>query len=339
MTSPQTGVGLRRIGDYLACSQPDIEWALSVQALESASGNVKRLGEILLARERLAQEDLLEALEAQRADRLRLCSLTADLSPEELARIGKEVEEIGLEPGEILFHEGQRGDGAYVVLAGRLLLSSSTHRHPAGVFLPGDVLGEAEYFTDGTRRCSVYATEPSVLLKVRYDLLPKRMRCCEESLSFELPAEGTPEELAAAIARRACEVLEADRAYVFVREPETGDLIGRAGEEPLRVMAGTDVVGWVALKREIVNLQEAYLDPRFDAYIDVMTGYWTRNLLAAPVLGDRDDVVGVIEVVNKRTGHFEADDEALLHALAHQCAQGVQRLVAKVGGVGSPPPQ
>ncbi len=320
MTSPETRVGLRPIGDYLSCSHADIEWALSVQAIESASGNVKRLGEILVAREHLDQEDLLAALESQRTDRLRLCSLTADLNWEELVRLGKKTEEMELEPGQILFHEAQRGDSVYVVLAGRLLKSSSVEQSelPTGVVVPGDVLGEDEFYTDGTRRCSVYATEPSVLLKIRYELLPRGTR--EKPSSFALPPGGSPEEVAAGIARKACEVLDADRAYVFVRDLASGDLIGRSGEEPIRVKAGTDVAGWVALKRETVNLQEAYLDPRFDTSIDVVTGYWTRSLLAAPVFGSGGDVVGVVEVVNKRTGRFDADDEALLHAFAHQCS-------------------
>ncbi len=317
MSLPEMNPGLRRIGEYLACPPPDIEWALSVQAMESASGNLKRLGEILIGREQITQEILVAALETQLIDRLRLSSLLADLSADKLSRIGERTAQITLEPGEALFQEGYRGDSAYVILSGRLMLSKSSGQteHAAGVVIPGDVLGEGEYFTDGTRVCSAYATEYSVLLKIPYSQIPRSELPCGKNLFPRSPAH---------IVRRACAVLRADRAYLFMRDPETEDMVERANEgEPafgFRIMAGTDIIGWVALKREIVNLREAYLDPRFDPSMDIKTDYWTRTLLAAPIANGHGEVLGVLEVVNKRTGWFDADDEAVLHAFARQCA-------------------
>jgi adenylate cyclase len=85
-------------------------------------------------------------------------------------------------------------------------------------------------------------------------------------------------------------------------------------------MAGTNIAGWVALKRSTVNLREAYLDLRFDPFIDIQTGYWTRTLLAAPIIGEQDEVLGVLEAVNKQEGWFDSNDEVLLLAIAKQCA-------------------
>lgn len=313
---------LRMIGEYLPCSSSEIEWALSIQRLESASGNAKLLGEILVERECLEREALAEALESQRIDRVRLLPLLADLHREELARIGGKADLITLEPGETLYTEGQRGNSAYVMLSGRMLLSRSARQteHPAGVILPGDVLGETEFFTDGTRRHSAYAMESSVLLKIRYDMIPKHLiRSLREAPLY------SPDH----IVRRAREVLRADRAYFFLRNPETGELVIQVGEgDPaagFKVVAGTDIVGWVALTREIVNLQEAYLESRFDPALDIRTDYWTRTLLAGPILDSHGDVIGVLEVLNKRGGSFDADDEALLHAFTHQYAPALAR--------------
>lgn len=317
MPYPQTSSKLRRIGEYLPCPPSNISWALSIQSMESASGNAKPLGEILVERELVGREILEDALELQRIDQLRMLSVLADMSQEELAWIGQGTDLVRLENGETLLREGQRGNSAYVLLSGRMLLSHSADRteHPAGVVLPGEVLGEDDYFTDGTRRCSAYAIESSVLLKIPYDLLPRHAdRNLKPVLLYSV----------AHIVRRACEVLRADRAYYFVRNPKTGELTARAGEAEaacgFKVMAGTDIAGWVALTRKSVNLQEAYLDPRFDPAMDVLTGYWTRTLLAVPVLDSRGEVLGVLAAVNKQAGQFDADDEALLHALAHQYA-------------------
>jgi hypothetical protein len=322
MATPDNYPLLRRIGEYLKCPQKDIDWALSVQSMEFASGNAKPLGEILVERECVAQEILARALETQRIDRLRRCSLLSDLSWEELDWIGEQTDQIWLKPGETLFKEGQRGDSAYVMLSGRLLLSQSAgdSEHPAGVVFPGDAVGEVEFIGDGTRRYTAYATELSVLLKIRYDLIPRRAGRNLRSVPLHSPDD---------FVGRVREVLRADRAYFFLRDPETGELTVQTDEEDaafgFKVMAGTDIVGWVALKREVVNLPEAYLDPRFDPAMDIEMDYWTRTLLAVPVLDSGDEVLGVVEVLNKRAGGFDADDEALLHALAHQYAPSLSR--------------
>jgi hypothetical protein len=317
MASADKFSALRKIGEYLNCPQSDLEWALSVQSMEFAAGNAKPLGEILVERECVAQENLTQALETQRIDRLRRCSLLSDLSWEELNWIGEQTDQIWLKPGEALFREGQRGNSAYVMLSGRLLLSRSAggSEHPAGVVFPGDAIGESEFIGDGTRRYTAYATELSVLLKIQYELIPRRASLNLRSLPLRSPDD---------FVERVREVLRADRAYYFSRNPDTGELTLQAGEEEpnflYKILAGTDIAGWVALKREIVNLTEAYLDPRFDPGLDIRTDYWTRTLLAMPVLDRRGEVLGVVEALNKHSGGFDADDEALLHALAHQYA-------------------
>ncbi len=325
MSFPKRDTRLRKIGEYLPCSYPDIEWALSIQAMESASGSLKRLGEILVEGMHVTQEDLAEALELQLIDRLSRSSLLKGLSRKKLVQIGKQTNRINLDAGDTLFRQGNRGNSMYLMLEGRLLLSQSDGQNefPSGAAIPGDVLGETECLTDGTRNCTAYATERSELLKIHYGLVPKFVRKDTKAVS---PA------FSKYIIQRACTAFRADRVYLFIRDPETGEMAARIdiGEESqeesriFRVMAGTDIVGWVAQKREIVNLPEAYLDPRFDPALDIHTGYWTRTLMAAPILNERGEVLGVLEVVNKHAGCFNADEEALLHAFAKQCAAALQ---------------
>ncbi len=311
---------LHKIGEYLPCHDSDIKWALSIQAMESASGNLKRLGEILLEGHQVTQEDIEEAMESQLVDRLARSMLLRSLSREKLVQIGENTDRVALEPGETLFKEGNRGNSMYVMLKGRLLLSrlDGPNEYPAGAAIPGDVLGEMECFTDGTRDYTAYATERSELLKIRYSLIPRYER---------KQAKAAPSAFLKNIIRRARAVLRADRVYLFIRDQETGELTAEINSEKdtriFRILAGTDIVGWVAEKREIVNLREAYLDSRFDPALDIHTGYWTRTLLAAPILGERGEVLGVLEAVNKHAGWFDSDEEALLHAFAKQCAAAI----------------
>jgi len=314
MASLEMHAGLRRIGEYLPCPRTDIEWALSVQAMESASGHLSPLGEILVGRELLAQETLAEALKSQLMDRLRLTSLLADLSGDDLALIGTQTCEIVLEAGDTLFRQENRGDSVYVMIAGRLILSRLVGQTEdlVGVAIPGDTLGEEEYFTGGPRGCSAYALERSVLMKIHYDLIPWRAPVSTQPVFLAAPAQ---------FASRACAVFRADRAYFFIRDPKTGDLTEQGeGAAQFKIASGTGLIGWVALNREIVNLPEAHLDPRFDPSMDIQTNYRTRTLLAAPIVNNQNEVQGVLEVVNKRAGQFDSDDEVVLQAFAKQCA-------------------
>jgi CRP-like cAMP-binding protein len=313
--------GLRKIGEYLSCPPPGIEWALSIQNMESASGNRKRIGEILVEGHHVTQEALTEALKSQLIDRLGRSSLLKNLSRETLLQIGEKTDQLALEPGETLFKEGNRGNSLYVIVKGRLLLSrlEGPNEYASGAAIPGDVLGERECFTDGTRDCSAYATERSELLKIRYSLVPKYRK---------KEAKAQSPVFSEHIIRRASAALRADRVYLFVRDQETGALTANIniGNESriFTVMDGAGIVGWVAQKREIVNLNEAYLDPRFDPALDIHTGYWTRTLLAAPILGEQGNVLGVLEAVNKHAGRFDSDEEVLLRAFAKQCATALQ---------------
>lgn len=54
--------------------------------------------------------------------------------------------------------------------------------------------------------------------------------------------------------------------------------------------------------------------------MDIQTGYWTRTMSAAPITNSHGEVPDVLDVASKRKGWFGADDEALLHAFAKQCA-------------------
>ncbi len=165
-----------KIGEYLPCSLTDIQWAMGVQSVELASGNVKRIGEILVERERITGEELTEALQKQRFDRLRRCPFLSGLSDDDLATVNLAAEQIRLLEGEDLLRQDERGDSVYVVESGRVLIYQR-QEDSDGVIqseaLPGDVLGEMGYFSNGTRSYSASALEPTVLLRIRYESLSK----------------------------------------------------------------------------------------------------------------------------------------------------------------------
>lgn len=120
----------------------------------------------------------------------------------------------------------------------------------------------------------------------------------------------------------------AERGTLFRRDRERGDLIATIfhGDELEQIVlpSGRGLAGRVAETGKIVRLDDAYDDPGFDQSVDQRTGYRTRSLLAVPMHLRSGEIVGVVEVLNKREGTFDADDEAFLDAFGTQAAVALE---------------
>src|SRR5882762_4130564 len=130
------------------------------------------------------------------------------------------------------------------------------------------------------------------------------------------------------VAREATRLLDADRASIFLLDREKVELwskVALGSDEILRFDARRGIAGAAALTGKVINVSDAYNDSRFNSTIDTQTGYRTRNLLAVPLQNLIDgEVVGAFEVLNKRHGAFDAEDEEILKSLAAQSAIAIQ---------------
>lgn len=135
------------------------------------------------------------------------------------------------------------------------------------------------------------------------------------------------QDLLSQIVDAARDLLDAERGSVFLHDAGTGDLTTTVatGTGEIRVPRGRGIAGECAQRREVINVPDCYADPRFDPTFDRQTGFRTRCLLAVPLIGHDDALVGVMQVLNKRGRSFGADDERVATALAAQCAVALQR--------------
>jgi signal transduction histidine kinase len=124
------------------------------------------------------------------------------------------------------------------------------------------------------------------------------------------------------VTRQTCSLLEAERGSLYVLDREAGDLhttmaMGLPGKA-IRLKLHQGVAGLVAAAGESIVVDDAYADPRFYRGVDEATGYRTRTILCVPIRSQRGDVLGVLELLNKRTGNFTPEDEETLLLLAPQ---------------------
>jgi phosphoserine phosphatase len=120
------------------------------------------------------------------------------------------------------------------------------------------------------------------------------------------------------------QVLGAERGSVWLYDEANGELVLEVatGIKPVRVPWKSGLAGACAHSRRIINVPDCYADPRFDPSVDKASGYRTRCMLTLPLVDHKDVLVGVMQVLNKVKGVFDADDEAL----AAQCAVALQRV-------------
>ena len=115
-------------------------------------------------------------------------------------------------------------------------------------------------------------------------------------------------------------VMNADRATLFLVDREKRELFSRVAigsKEEIRIAFGAGIAGFVAQSRETVNIRDAYSDARFNSDNDQKSGYRTKSILCMPVYNSQQEIIGVIQVLNKvYTDHFTEKDEKLLSAYA-----------------------
>lgn len=154
----------------------------------------------------------------------------------------------------------------------------------------------------------------------------KRMQTSEILLNVmrAVSSELEIDQLLQKIVAKTSEVMNADRCTLFLLDRKTGGLWSKVAQganlNEIRVPRGMGIAGHVALSGEIVNIPDAYKDPRFNPEVDRRTGYRTRTILCMPLRTEKNEIIGVMQVLNKKEGIFTEEDEQLLDALGSQTA-------------------
>ncbi|XP_029381998.1 cGMP-specific 3',5'-cyclic phosphodiesterase isoform X3 [Echeneis naucrates] len=91
-----------------------------------------------------------------------------------------------------------------------------------------------------------------------------------------------------------------------------GSTLEESSNSCIRLEWNKGIVGHVAATGQVLNIKNAYEDPRFNAEVDLITGYKTQSILCLPIKNHRDEVVGVAQAINKKCGEdgaFTEQDE------------------------------
>lgn len=90
------------------------------------------------------------------------------------------------------------------------------------------------------------------------------------------------------------------------------------------IKSGQGVAGWVAETGTPALINDISKDERYSPDIDNETGFTTRSILCVPLIHS-NQIIGAIELRNKKEGAFNAHDEALLNSLADQASISISQ--------------
>jgi adenylate cyclase len=124
-------------------------------------------------------------------------------------------------------------------------------------------------------------------------------------------------------------MLDCERATLFINDEKTNELYTEVGEgldekSVIRFPNHLGIAGTVFTSGESVNIPHAYADLRFNPAFDKQTGFFTRSILCMPVFNKEGKAIGVSQVLNKRGGSFNTEDEKRLAAFTSQISMGIE---------------
>ena len=127
------------------------------------------------------------------------------------------------------------------------------------------------------------------------------------------------------------EIIEVDRVTIFIYSQKTNRLWTYIadGVEKLIIPADKGIVGYVVKHKTIKKVNDTSKEPLFYKEVDEKTGYHTKNILTLPLINSEEELLGVIQLLNKKDGKFSIKDINIAHLFSNYIAPPLEILLSK----------
>jgi len=130
------------------------------------------------------------------------------------------------------------------------------------------------------------------------------------------------------IMEEATKTMHVDRSTLYLIDRERNELVSfiaqQSGIKEIRLPLGMGIAGHVAETGKTANIEDAYKNQLFNKETDIQTGYITRTVLCVPMKNREGEIIGVLQVLNKKTGLFMEYDEWLFRTYAAYAATAIE---------------
>jgi adenylate cyclase len=198
----------------------------------------------------------------------------------------------------------------------------------------GEVIGVTQilnkingsFSDDDLRMLESITTQASIALQ-SHQLIEQMQRNTVKEMEFlDMIADVTSEidivELLNKVMQEAKRMLNAERSSVFLNDEKTQKLNLLVGEGlppgGISFPNSAGIAGAVFTTGKTINIPHAYADLRFNPASDKQNNFFTSSMLCIPVVNKSGKKIGVTQVLNKRGGPFNEEDEQRLTAFTAQ---------------------
>jgi len=150
------------------------------------------------------------------------------------------------------------------------------------------------------------------------------------NISCDLASELDLNILLLKIVNAACDVSNSEEASILMYDPNKDTLYFQAAtnldshlKRGLAVPLEGSIAGWIVTHQKPIIVDDPQKDRRHFDYIGKITNIKCRSLLGIPLLS-KGNVIGVLEVINKRGGDFNQEDQDVLLALGAQATVAIE---------------
>ncbi len=151
----------------------------------------------------------------------------------------------------------------------------------------------------------------------------------------DVAAQDTLDEMLRSIVEAGTQQTGAESGTLFLNDERTSELYSRIAEggtiREIRMMNSTGIAGHTFTTGVGAIVDDPYSDPRFNPEVDKQTGYVTTSLICAPIRTGKGEVIGVMQVLNKKQGSFTQEDMRLLEETTSLCAMAPARAAVPGG--------
>jgi len=113
------------------------------------------------------------------------------------------------------------------------------------------------------------------------------------------------------------------REFYFIRTAEEQLGTGTENMAGMRFPDDYGVAGWVLRNKQPVTIPDVSTDNRFSADLDIQKDFITRSMICVPLMS-RNEIIGVLYALNKRSGIFSEKDSLLMQILSGTIAIAVE---------------
>ena len=133
------------------------------------------------------------------------------------------------------------------------------------------------------------------------------------------------------IASEAKELVGAERCSIFIVDEEDQMLWTKLSDGIGKIVLSLDsgIVGDTYAKAVPQVVNDPYNDERFLPNIDKKSGYTTKNILTVPIFNSKQEVMGIIQLLNKMMEDFNEKDLEMLTFFANFVSGSLELVILK----------